>query len=232
MILEPLQGDVTLQSVVLQLVYGVIANTPSGQTKTLQVGVVQNGASASDLFVDVSSSGQTVNNVVQWGGTWTPPAGSAPAFTTDPVIRANATASAAYSGTLVGTATDADRDPLSFGKYSGPAWLQVAANGALSGTPGLTDSCTNTWQIWVTDGARFDVATLQIFVAAPPRWNAGDANFAYDNAVQNVAYANTLATNVIYCGAQTLTFAKTAARPGFRWLPMARSPARRTRPTS
>ena len=211
-------GDVTLQSVVLQLVYGVIEIPPNGQTKTLQVGVVQNGASASDLFVDVSSSGQTVTNVVQWGGTWTPPAGSAPAFTTDPVIGANATAQAAYSGTLAGTATDADLDPLSYGKFSGPAWLQVAANGALSGTPSLTDSCTNTWQIWVTDGARFDVATLQIFVAAPPRWNDGDANFAYANAVQSTPYADTLATNVIYCGAQTLTFAKVS---GPAWLSVA-----------
>ena len=212
-----INGNVTLQSVVLQLVYGVIQIPPFG-TQTLDVGVVRDTAIATDLFVDVSSSGQIVNNVVQWGGPWTPPAGSAPAFTADPVIGASATALAAYSGTLAGTATDVDLDPLTYGKYSGPVWLQVAANGALSGTPGLTDSCTNSWQIWVTDGARFGVATLQIFVAAPPRWNDGDANFAYANAVQSTPYADTLATNVLYCGAQTLTFAKTA---GPAWLNVA-----------
>jgi hypothetical protein len=214
---ETIGGNVTLQSVVLQLVFGVIEVPPSGTTN-LQVGKIQNGASAGDLYVDVSGSGQTVANVVEWGGAWTSPAGSAPAFTTDPVIGANATAQAPYSSTLVGTATDADLDPLTFAKFSGPAWLQVAANGALSGTPGLTDSCTNTWQISVTDGARFDTAILQIFVAAPPRWNDGDANFAYANAVQSTPYADTLATNVIYCGAATLTFAKTA---GPAWLQVA-----------
>jgi len=214
---ETIGGNVTLQSVVLQLVFGTI-NLPPAATKTLQVGKEQNGAAATDLFVDVSSSGQTVSYEVDWGGTWTPPAGSAPFFTADPTIRADATALAAYAQTLVGTATDADLDPLTFTKLSGPAWLQIAANGALSGTPALTDSCTNTWQISVTDGTRFDVATLQIFVAAPPRWNDGDNNFAYNNATQNVVYANTLATNIIYCGAQTLTFAKNA---GPAWLNVA-----------
>jgi hypothetical protein len=216
---ETIGGNVTLQSVVLQLVFGVIEIPPAG-AKTLQVGKIQNGASASDLFVDVSSSGETVAYEIQWGGPWTPPAGSTPVFTTDPVIRANATALAAYAQTLVGTATDADSDPLTFGRYAitGPAWLQVAANGALSGTPALTDSCTNTWRIYVTDGTRFGTATLQIFVDAPPRWNDGNADFNYDNAIQGVAYANTLATNVIYCGGVALTFAKTA---GPAWLNVA-----------
>jgi len=216
---ETIGGNVTLQSAVLQLVFGVIEVPPSG-TKTLQVGLVQNGATAGDLFVDVSSSGQTANNVVLWAGTWTPPAGGGPSFTSNPVIRVNATSGVAYSQTLVGTATDPDGDPLTFGRpvTGGPAWLQVASNGALTGTPALADACTNTWQVYVTDGTRFGVATLQIFVDAPPRWNDADANFAYDNATQNVAYANTLATNVIYCRGETLTFGKVS---GPAWLSVA-----------
>lgn len=209
-------GNVTLQSVVLQLVYGVIEIPPFG-TKTLDVGVVRDTAVATDLFVDVSSSGQIVNNVVQWNGPWTVPTGSAPAFTTDPVIKADATQGVAYSGTLVGSATDADLDPLTFAKFSGPAWLQVAANGTLSGTPALADACTNTWQISVTDGTRFDTAILQIYVAAGPRWTGN--NLTYANAEQNVAYAGLLSTNIDgYCGSATLTYAKVS---GPSWLSVA-----------
>jgi hypothetical protein len=214
---ETIGGNVTLQSVVLQLVFGVIEVPPFG-TKTLQVGLVQNGASAGDLFVDVSNSGQTVNNVVQWGGTWTPPTGSGPSFNSDPVVLANGTVDVAYSQTLVGTATDPNGDPLTFAKFSGPAWLTIAPNGAVSGTPVLADSCTNSFQIWVTDGTRFDTATLQIFVAAPPRWNDGNDDFAYPAATQDVPYAGTLATNVIYCGAQVLSYAKVS---GPAWLNVA-----------
>ena len=203
---ETIGGNVTLQSVVLQLVFGTI-NLPPAATKTLQVGKVRGGAAATDLFVDVSSSGQTVAYDVDWGGTFTPPTGSPPVFTVKPVIKPNATNAVAYAGTLAGTATDADLDPLSFTKYSGPAWLQVAADGTLSGTPGLNDGGTNSWTIAVTDGTRFDVATLQIFVATPPRWNGG-ANITYANGVQNTPYSGTLASNVIYYGGATLTYTK------------------------
>jgi hypothetical protein len=209
-------GNVTLQSVVLQLVFGVI-QIPPGAAQTLDVGLVQGGASATDLFVDVSSSGQTVNNVVQWAGTFVPPAGSAPAFTTDPVIKADATQAVVYAQSLIGSATDADSDPLTYSKFSGPAWLTIAPNGALSGTPALADACTNTWQISVTDGTRFDTGTLRIFVAAGPRWRGNTLDYA--NAEQNVAYAGTLATNIDgYCGSATLTYAK---RTGPAWLSVA-----------
>lgn len=209
-------GSVTLQSVVLQLVFGVI-DLPADETKTLQVGKIQNGASAGDLFVDVSGSGQTVANVVEWAGTWTAPGGNAPSFTTDPVIGADASNGVAYAQSLVGTASDPDLDPLTYARsVSGPAWLQVAANGTLSGTPGLLDSGTNTWLISVSDGTRFDTATLRISVAAGPRWIDGDVQ--YPNAVQNAAYTGTLTTNVIYIGSQTLTYSKLT---GPAWLSVA-----------
>jgi hypothetical protein len=212
-----LYGDVTLQSVVLQLVFGVIEMPPQ-KTMRLDVGLVQNGASATDLYVDVSNSGLTANNVVQWGGTWTPPAGSGPSFNSDPVVLADAAAGAAYSQTLVGTATDPNGDPLTFAKFSGPAWLTIAANGAVSGTPALVDSCTNTFQISVTDGTRFDTAVLRIFVAAGARWNDGNDDFFYPDGVQDTPYVGTLATNVIYCGAQALSYAKVS---GPDWLKVA-----------
>ncbi len=214
-----LYGNVTLQGVVQQLVFGVI-EVPPGATKTLEVGQLRGGATASDLFVNLYGSAETADSVIAWSGTFAPPAGSAPAFTSDPVVRADANGGVPYAQTLAGTATDPDAGTsLTFGRStSGPAWLQVAPDGALSGTPALTDSGTNTWQIWVSDGTRFDTAALSIFVATPPQWNDADAVFAYEAAVQDTPYSNTLATNVIYYGSQTLTFAKTA---GPAWLTVA-----------
>jgi hypothetical protein len=208
-------GGVTLRSVALQLVYGVI-QIPPGATQTLEVGVVQGGASANDLFRDVSNSGQAVNPVVQWDGTWTSPAGSGPVFTSTPVVPTNAAQGMAYGQTLAGSATDADSDPLTYGKFSGPAWLVIAPNGALSGTPAQSDACGNTWQIWVTDGTRFATSPLQIFVDAGPRW--GSANLNYGNAGQNTPYGGSLATDILYCGPQALTYAKVS---GPAWLQVA-----------
>ena len=65
----------------------------------------------------------------------------APAFTADPIAGAAATEDTAYAGSIAGTAGDIDAgDTLSYSKISGPAWLTVAANGALSGTPGNSDA--------------------------------------------------------------------------------------------
>lgn len=214
---ETIGGNVTLQSVVLQLVFGVIEVPPLG-TKTLQVGELQGGATANDLFVNVSGSAETAANVVKWAGPFTPPPGSGPSFNSDPVVLTDATVGVAYSQTLVGTATDPNGDPLTFTKLSGPAWLTIAGNGAVSGTPALADSCTNSFQISVTDGTRFDTATLRILVNAGPRWNDGNDDFFYPDAIQNTPYAATLATNVIYCGAQVLSYAKVS---GPAWLNVA-----------
>ncbi|MBM3880529.1 MAG: hypothetical protein FJ387_12570 [Verrucomicrobia bacterium] len=214
---ETIDGNVTLESVAQQLVFGPIT-VPPFATITSRVGKVQGGATVADLFVDVGGSGPTPVNDVDWSGAWTPPAGSPPAFTSDPVIRANATANQAYAGTLAGTATDPDNDPLTYARnvIAGPAWLQVAANGDLSGTPGLNDGGPNTWQISVTDGSRFDSATLEIFVDAPPRWLG--ANFTYPNGEQGVDYAGTLTAQIIYYRNETLTFRKVS---GPVWLTVA-----------
>jgi hypothetical protein len=68
-------------------------------------------------------------------------------------VGANATPGQAYSSSvLVGTATDPNPgDTLTFSKASGPAWLVVAANGTLSGTPGTSDAGTNNFTVRVSD---------------------------------------------------------------------------------
>ena len=102
----------------------------------------------------------------------------APVFTVDPIVAANASEGVAYTGqTLAGSATDADTgDSVTYSKVSGPAWLSVAANGTLSGTPTAGSSGLNTFIVRATDSnAATDDATLQITVAGLPLpWLSSD----------------------------------------------------------
>lgn len=90
----------------------------------------------------------------------------APVFTANPIDKANALEAQAYSATLAGSATDANPgDTQTFSKISGPAWLSVAANGALSGTPANSDVGLNSFTVRVTDGGNlYSEATLRITV--------------------------------------------------------------------
>ena len=89
----------------------------------------------------------------------------------------NATVGSAYSGSLVGRATDADTDVLTFAKVSGPSWLTVGSNGTLSGTPAAGDAGTGSYSVSVTDpDGQSATATMSITVygALPSGWTAGD----------------------------------------------------------
>ena len=95
----------------------------------------------------------------------TPPPNNAPVWTTNPVTGANANENQSYSGTLAGLATDANGDTLNFTKVSGPAWLSVATNGTLSGTPLIGNVGANSFTVSVSDGIAAAVeATLNITV--------------------------------------------------------------------
>jgi hypothetical protein len=90
---------------------------------------------------------------------------NAPVFTSDPIIKPNSSQGQLYSGSIAGDATDPDSDPLTFAKASGPAWLSVASNGALSGIPSGGDIGLNTFVVSVSDGrGGSDTATLQVTV--------------------------------------------------------------------
>ncbi|TWT85408.1 Glycosyl hydrolase catalytic core [Posidoniimonas polymericola] len=57
-----------------------------------------------------------------------------------------------FSGSLAGLATDADPgDSVTYAKANGPAWLTVAANGALSGTPTDPGLATQEFVVAATD---------------------------------------------------------------------------------
>ena len=101
-----------------------------------------------------------------------------PVFTTNPIVAAGASEGGAYTGqTLAGKATDADAgDTITYSKVSGPAWLSVATNGALSGTPPSGSAGLNSFVVRATDSASATAtATLQITVTGLPLpWLKGD----------------------------------------------------------
>ena len=77
-----------------------------------------------------------------------------PAFTSATLNGGNATQNVAFSGSIAGSATDPDSgDTLTYSKLSGPTWLNVAANGALSGTPTFNDDGVQEFIVTVTDSA-------------------------------------------------------------------------------
>ncbi|SHJ79148.1 Cadherin domain-containing protein [Rubritalea squalenifaciens DSM 18772] len=90
-----------------------------------------------------------------------------PVFANDPITGDNAILYAEYSGTLDGEATDPDTaDTVTYSKVSGPAWLSVASDGTLSGTPGDGDEGLNSFEVEAADGNGGSAqATLEIMVA-------------------------------------------------------------------
>jgi regulation of enolase protein 1 (concanavalin A-like superfamily) len=100
---------------------------------------------------------------------WGQSANQAPVFSTIDIILPGANALQPYTGqTIAPYASDADANPLTFTKLYGPSWLNVAANGSLSGQPSAGINGDNTFIVRVTDpsGASSD-ATLHIDVFAP-----------------------------------------------------------------
>ncbi|MBP7948061.1 MAG: autotransporter-associated beta strand repeat-containing protein [Verrucomicrobiales bacterium] len=92
----------------------------------------------------------------------------APNFAGDPFTFPNAAVLGNYSGqTLAGLASDPESSPLTYAKVSGPAWLQVAPDGTLSGTPTSGNAGDNLFLVKVMDpsGAR-DFADLIIPVGS------------------------------------------------------------------
>ncbi len=93
-----------------------------------------------------------------------------PVFLNNPFSSANATAGQAYSGSIATNASDINGYPLSYAKAGGPAWLNIASNGTLSGTPLSTDAGNGSFEVSVADtNGQTNSAILNITVlpAAP-----------------------------------------------------------------
>jgi regulation of enolase protein 1 (concanavalin A-like superfamily) len=103
------------------------------------------------------------------------PTNVAPVFASSPFYTADASEGTAYVGqTLAGRATDAQ--PITYWKVSGPAWLDIATNGALSGTPPLGSSGLNSFIVRAADSAGLTAdATLRINVSwLPVPWQSAN----------------------------------------------------------
>ncbi len=120
-----------------------------------------------------------------------------PTFLSNPFSEPWADVGQPYSGTISTNATAANLssgDTLTFGKVSGPAWLNVAANGALSGTPQTSDAGSNTFVVTVTDpGGSVVSATLSLYVNSPPMFAEG--SFTKPAATVGLPYIGTIAPN-------------------------------------
>src|SRR5690606_36011544 len=107
---------------------------------------------------------------------WGQSANHPPAFNTNPIPAPAATQGGNYATLNFSLpATDPDGGTLTYSKLSGPAWLTVGSNGALSGTPANSDVGKNYFVVRVTDplGATDD-AGLWIEaqnVNDAPTWN-------------------------------------------------------------
>ena len=95
---------------------------------------------------------------------------SPPAFSTNLIVRPNASEAVAYSNSIAGLATDPDAgDTLTYSKTYGPAWLNLGTNGTLTGTPGAADAGTNYFTVRATDAAgasAFSLVAIYVSVIA------------------------------------------------------------------
>ncbi|MGB0743350.1 MAG: putative Ig domain-containing protein, partial [Opitutales bacterium] len=133
---------------------GTLSGTPANQDvgiNSFTVSVTDGSTPAVQATLNI-----TVNNV-----------NDAPVFTVDPIPGGSVVEDEAYTGTLAGSATDEDGDPLVYAKVAGPAWLIVASDGTLSGTPTGSDIGLNSFTVSASDGIATAVqATLDISVSA------------------------------------------------------------------
>ena len=102
----------------------------------------------------------------------------APVFASNPLVKQSGFTGTAYSGTIGSDASDPNpADLLTFSKTGGPAWLSVAANGALSGTPPVGSGGLNSFTVRATDpGGLYAETTLEILVnnGLPANWASSD----------------------------------------------------------
>lgn len=112
--------------------------------------------------IDVTATNDPLYIEVRPAGTQQPPE-----FASDSFALTEGVANITYTGTLAPQVNDPDAGLLVFNKLSGPAWLTVAPDGTLSGTPGSGDVGLNPFTIQVTSSTSSSAtALLQITVQA------------------------------------------------------------------
>ena len=159
------------------LAYSIVSGPAHGALSGTAPNVTYTPAanySGADSFTFKASDG-TADSAVATVSLSVTPVNHAPVFACDP-INLNTTEETALTGQLLASDADAG-DALTFSKVSGPAWLAVASNGALSGTPPAGSAGLNTFVVRATDRSSATAdAELRITVAGglPLPWTTGD----------------------------------------------------------
>lgn len=93
---------------------------------------------------------------------------TAPRFASRTLTGTDAVQAQPYAGSVAGAAMDDDGNALVYSKVTGPAWLSVAADGTLAGTPSGAEAGVNDFTIRVSDttGAS-DFAVWSVTVTSP-----------------------------------------------------------------
>jgi hypothetical protein len=126
-----------------------------------------------------------------------------------------------YKNWLNYSFTEADGDPTTLVKVSGPEWLEVTnpKYSKIEGTPTAGDCGTNVFVMSISDGINAPVeATMTIFIPGtpndPPAWNEPEF-FSHVDAEGNKAYSRWLHWRASDPEGDTKTFAKVS---GPAWL--------------
>ncbi|MCF7957588.1 MAG: putative Ig domain-containing protein, partial [Phycisphaerae bacterium] len=133
-----------------------------------------------------------------------------PSFINDPIVKPAATEGRAYSRTVADTVVN---DPVggapTFAKLAGPAWLTIASDGTLGGTPAHGDVGQNSFRVRAKKGPTFTDAILKIEVV-----NTYNGTMGLEDLVELTRHwLDTGCTDVPACGGvdmdgdQDVTFA-------------------------
>ncbi|MFT3785478.1 MAG: glycosyl hydrolase [Tepidisphaeraceae bacterium] len=119
---------------------------------------------------------------------------NAPTFSSSTLTRGPALRGVAFSASVSGSASDADvGDSVTYGKAHGPAWLTIAADGTITGTPTFADTGAQEFVLTATDvNGAVSYATLVVEIGETywrgdvnNNWNtnnAGNTNWASNSA--------------------------------------------------
>jgi hypothetical protein len=141
----------------------------------------------------------------------------APVFTSSSYFLPDVNVGQAITGTIATNASDPNGDAITFAKVSGPAWLGVAANGTLSGTPANPDIGFNAFVVSARDAAgASNTASVYINVNGAPSFTSNPLNFP--SAIAGQPYSGSLASSATDPNGDVLTFSKTS---GPSWLSVA-----------
>jgi len=144
----------------------------AGQKYNIEMDYYQDGG-GSEAQLSWSNPSQPMQVIPQ--GNLYPAGDQAPGFIANPFTLPCAVANHAYGGNIATNATDPDdfASTLVCSKISGPVWLSVAANGALSGTPAGTDVGTNSFVVGVTDPSGLSGTATLLISVTPADINVG-----------------------------------------------------------